>query len=289
MLPGFSLPVPAVVGTLALGHVASPPPTQRPVVPPVPIATDPVAPTPREPPTASPDEAPAAKVPAAPMVPPESAGAAPPTTAAPTAPPAASPQALPPAAVEYPRAQPLRRGDDLLRTPSRTGYILFSAGPSVGMIPIFFPIASAQLKQVFGTHQGRPDGLGVGFFLQENLGFDFRLSAGAQMTWDRPIRPGRAIYLAPTFALGVTAGLPLSYSYSVFPAGLDVQAGFEIKTVLNDRLVLSFAPLNVEVGTNFFTLPLVNYTLSISVGASRGRAVSKTGARPVQRGSNDGL
>lgn len=278
------LPLSCVAGSLALSFtgaahaapVATPTatpapatqtPTASPVVPPAPAA----AATPAGPPALPPESAPAAEPVAAP----------PTTTTAPPMGPSAQDiqNEVDDSGVKAPPKATTTGRPGLLRpTERRYFFTMFVGGSKAFLGGYSFPYGGGgmdfKIEGALGGHSENRPSLAGAAVIQVTNGFPFSsFTIAPRIQWDKQLLPDYAIYMTTT----LTAGYRMSTygGYGLILGALEggarhggmIAVGWGASTIVAERLLLSFRPVNVELTGPGSLLPVqINYDVLGGIG-----------------------
>lgn len=131
----------------------------------------------------------------------------------------------------------------LLRPGTRPMTALFSVAPALALDNNL--ATQVKLAEGFAWHlSGDSSGFAVGGELQESIGgSSFVFNAGPKAWYDIQISDSHGFYLSPS----VMMGLVYASGGNVSTFGFDMQFGFEAKLVIQDRGVVFFRPITVDI------------------------------------------
>jgi len=260
------LPLSHMAGSLALSFtgVAQAPPSANPATPPAASAP--------------------AVVPAPPVLPPESTPAAEPVAPAPA--PAPSTTAAPPM-VPSPNEQLRRELDEatpakparpsLLRpTEKRFFFTMFVGGSKAFLGGYGSPYGGGmdfKIEGALGGHGLKNRSLAGAAVVQVTSGFPFSsFTLAPRLQWDKLLLPDYAIYMTTTLTAGYRVstyggyGILLGLTEGALHGGV-VAVGWGASTIVAERLLLSFRPVNVELSGPGAGFPVqINYDVIGGLG-----------------------
>jgi hypothetical protein len=131
----------------------------------------------------------------------------------------------------------------MLRPGTRSMSAMFSVAPALALDSGLH--TQVKLGQGFAWHpSGDSSGLAFGGEIQESLGSSaFMLTMGPKVWYDIQISDALGIYLAPSVLVGF--GYVSGGGTSTF--GFDMQMGFEAKMLIQDRGMIFFRPITLDI------------------------------------------
>lgn len=131
----------------------------------------------------------------------------------------------------------------MLRPGTRSMAAIFSVAPAFALDNNLS--TQVKLGQAFAWHlSGDSSGFAVGGELQESLGGSaFVFNVGPKAWYDIQVSEALGVYLAPSVMMGLAYASGGGYS----SFGFDMQFGFEAKMLLQDRGMIFFRPMTIDI------------------------------------------
>jgi hypothetical protein len=161
--------------------------------------------------------------------------------------------------IAAPLAASAAPASEVIRPGTHEQFFIFSVGPALAVSD---SITQVKLTQAYGYHfTSNASGLALGAEIQESFGHGFfTLELGPKIWYDLALSSELGVYLTPNGMIGMA----LQSGGGQTNAYFDMQFGFALRMVLNDKVLLSFSPFSLDIAIGDITP--VRYDLMFGIG-----------------------